>query len=169
MRRSSRPRPTGINRSLIVIARAEDPASESKLRRSGADHVILPAAIGAQRIASLITRPSAEDLLSQRDGRRGALDEELEQLGLRVEELRIPAQSPLVGQSIRAIEIGGNHGFLIVGLRRESGEVRVNPDDDEPLRGGDTVVVLGHANDLPELRRRYELEREVFYRGARVH
>jgi voltage-gated potassium channel len=159
---------TGMNRHLIVIARAEDPASESKLRRSGAEHVILPAAIGAHRIANLITRPSAEDLLTSRSGIRGDLGDELAQLGLRVEELRLPASSPLVGQPIRAIEIGGNHGFLIVGLRRADGTVQVNPADDEKLIGGDTVIVVGHADDLPELRRRYELEREVYYRGARI-
>ena len=66
---------------------------------------------------------------------------------------------------MRAIEIGGNHGFLIVGLRRADSSVIVNPGDDEILREGDTVIVLGHANDLPELRRRYELERTTYYRG----
>jgi voltage-gated potassium channel len=158
---------TGINRHLVVIARAEDPASETKLRRSGAEHVILPAAIGADRIANLITRPTAEDLLTRREGIHGDLGAELGRLGLRVEELRLPASSSLVDQPLRALEIGGNHGFLIVGLRRADGAVEVNPGDDERLRGGDTVIVLGHANDLPELRRRYELERQVFYRGAR--
>jgi len=157
---------TGMNRSVIVISRAEDPASESKLRRSGADHVILPAAIGAHRIANLITRPTAEDFLSRRDGSKSDLDDELSQLGLKVEQLRIPGTSPLVGHPIRAIEIGGNHGFLIVGLRREDGQVQVNPDDDEILRNGDTLIVLGHANDLPALRRRYEFQREIMYRGA---
>jgi voltage-gated potassium channel len=159
---------TGINRHLIVIARAEDPASESKLRRSGAEHVILPAAIGAHRIANLITRPSAEDLLTRREGIRGDLGDDLAQLGLQVEELRLPTGSPLVGGPIRAIEIGGNHGFLIVGLRRADGRVEINPGDEQKLHEGDTVIVLGHAHDLPELRRRYELEREVYYRGARV-
>lgn len=54
---------------------------------------------------------------------------------------------------MRAIEIGGNHGFLIVGLRRANGTVQVNPSDEEVLREGDTVIVLGHAGDLPALRR----------------
>lgn len=159
---------TGLKRSLVVIARAEDPSSESKLRRSGADHVILPAAIGADRIANLVTRPSAEDLLTRGEGLRGALGESLSELGLQVEELRLPAGSPLVGRPVRAIEIGGNHGFLIVALRRADDQVLVNPGDDETLRSGDTVIVVGHADDLPELRRRYELERQVFYRGARI-
>lgn len=159
---------TGINRHVVVIARAEDPASESKLQRSGADHVILPAAIGAQRIANLITQPSAEALLASGSSLRSDLGDELAGMGLRIEEMRLPSSSPLVGQPLRAIEIGGNHGFLIVGLRHADGSVSINPEDDEVLRNGDTVIVLGHTGDLPALRQRYELERPVYYRGARV-
>lgn len=158
---------TGITRHLIVIARAEDPASESKLIRSGADHVILPAAIGADRIANLITRPSAQEILGG-EGLRLELGEELGQLGLRIEELTLPQSSPLIGKPVRMIEVGGNHGFLIVGLVHPGGEVDVNPEDSVLLREGDKVIVMGHSDDLPELRRRYELSREVFYRGARV-
>lgn len=159
---------TGINGELSVIARAEDPASASKLTRSGAEHVILPAAIGADRIANLITRPSAEQLLRGGDGLRVDLGDQLGQLGLRIEELTLPAGSALIGKPLRAIEIGGNHGFLIVGLVRADGRVEVNPEEEETLSPGDKVIVLGHAEDLPELRRRYALAREVIYRGVRV-
>lgn len=69
---------------------------------------------------------------------------------------------------VRAIEVGGNHGFLILGLRRADGRRQLNPSDEETLAEGDTAIVLGHADDLPKLRRRYELERQHFYRGARV-
>jgi len=158
----------GLNRSVLVTARAEDPTSESKLRRSGASNVVLPAAIGAQRIANLITRPTAADFLTQRSGLRGDLSDELAQIGLQVEELSLPAGGPLTGRPVSTIEVGGNHGFLIVGLRRSDGEVLANPGDDEVLADGDTVIVLGHKNDLPELRRRYELTRETYYRGVRV-
>ena len=159
---------TGINAQLSVIARAEDPASESKLVRSGADHVILPAAIGADRIANLITRPSAEQLLQGGEGLRVDLGEQLGQLGLRIEELTLPRSSPLIGRPVRAIEIGGNHGFLIVGIVRANGQTIVNPEEDETLGAGDKVIVLGHSDDLPELRRRYELASPVIYRGVRM-
>jgi len=159
---------TGIRPDLSVIARAEDPASEAKLVRSGARHVILPAAIGADRIAQLVMRPSAEELLRGSEGLRRDLGEQLGQLGLQIEELKLPAGSSLVGKAIRAIEVGGNHGFLIVGLVHADGSVTVNPDEQTALRAGDEVIVMGHADDLPKLRRRYELAHEVYYRGARV-
>lgn len=159
---------TDLSRNVLVIARAEDPASESKLRRSGAEHVILPAAIGAERIGSLIMRPTVEGFLASHGELRGGLGEEIAKIGLRMEELTLPPGCPLSGRTIDTIEIGGNHGFLIVGLRRADGTVTVDPDDDTTLFDGDTVIVVGHSNDLPELRRRYELKREVYYRGARL-
>jgi voltage-gated potassium channel len=139
---------TGITRHLIVIARAEDPASEKKLMRSGADHVILPAAIGADRIANLITRPSAQEILAGGERLRLDLGEELEQLGLRIEELTLPSSSSLIGKPVRMIEIGGNHGFLIVGLVHPGGEVDVNPDDGVLLREGDKVTETSTREQL---------------------
>ena len=38
----------------------------------------------------------------------------------------------------------------------------------QTIKKGDKVIVLGHSDDLPELRRRYELAREVIYRGVRM-
>jgi len=149
-------------------SRLAHPSSESKLVRSGATQVVLPAAIGADRIASLIVRPSAESLLQHSSQTGLDLGQDLEQLGLRMEELSILPGSPLIDRPVREIEIGGNHGFLIVGLRHADGSVDVNPAESALLGEGDTVVVVGHADDLPELRRRYETRRDVMYRGVRV-
>ena len=40
--------------TLVIIARAEGPSTTKKLRQAGADHVVMPAAIGAHRIVSLL-------------------------------------------------------------------------------------------------------------------
>ena len=42
---------------LRIIARAEQPSAEIKLRRAGADNVVCSQIIGASRIAHLIARP----------------------------------------------------------------------------------------------------------------
>jgi len=47
--------------SIRVIARAESPCTEKKLLRSGASSVVMPAAIGAVRIAQLATAVNVED------------------------------------------------------------------------------------------------------------
>lgn len=158
---------TGMNRSIEVIARAEDPASESKLRRSGATMVIMPAAIGAERIANLVTRPSAAELLRQGE-HRSDLRDELSHLGLAMEEFQVVPGSSLAGQTVDSIEVHGNRGFLLLGVRNAAGRVVVNPAGEERLVEGDTVIVLGHTSDLPQLRKRYALARGNTYRDGRL-
>lgn len=46
--------------SINIIARAECPSTERKLLRGGADDVVMPAAIGAIRIAQLATQAAAD-------------------------------------------------------------------------------------------------------------
>lgn len=152
---------------VTIVSRAEDPASESKLLRGGATSVVLPAAIGARRIGQLITRPGVEDVLARSSGHR-ELETQVELLGLRLEDLVIREGARLVGRPVGTIEVRGNRGFLIVALRRKDGGVTTNPDPDVVLAAGDTVIVLGHEDDLPELRARYDLLRQVSYRGARA-
>lgn len=155
-----------LNPGLEIIARAEDPATERKLLRSGATRVVLPAAIGAVRIAHLLVRSSAESLLEEA-GTRASLNEELNQIGLQFDELRIPKGSPLDGHTLADIEVKGHRGFLIVALRKVGGEMLLNPGGDTPLAADDTVIVVGHRDDLPKLVQRYTLKREIQYRGTR--
>lgn len=152
---------------VTIVARAEDPATESKLVRSGATSVVLPASIGAKRIAHLVTRPGTEEILGQSD-HHAELDEQIRLLGLRLEDLKIRDDSPLVGRTVADIEVHGNRGFLIVALRRADGRILTNPAADTPLAAADTVVIVGQEEDLPVLRARYDLLREVKYRGASV-
>ena len=43
-----------LNKQMQIIARGEAPSTERKLTHAGADKVILPTHIGAERIAELI-------------------------------------------------------------------------------------------------------------------
>ncbi len=47
---------------LVIVSRAENPSTPNKLRQAGADHIVMPAAIGAHRIVSLLTNPGAVKL-----------------------------------------------------------------------------------------------------------
>lgn len=51
--------------SIQIIARAESPCTERKLLRGGASHVVMPAAIGAVRIAQLATAHSDDITLPE--------------------------------------------------------------------------------------------------------
>ena len=67
-----------LNTTLNIIARAEQPSTQKKLLQAGANHVVLPAAIGAQRMAAMVTHPSAVDFLELVAG-KGRLDVEIDE------------------------------------------------------------------------------------------
>ena len=151
-----------LNPTIEIIARAEAPSTEKKLRRSGATQVVLPALIGATKIAHMITCPSAGDLLVAATGRMN-LGEDLKKLDLELTEVDIETRSPLVGQAVATIELGG--GFVLVAVKKPDNSVVLHPRGDYVLSAGDVVVTLGHRDAVPRLAAR-AARSAVTYRGG---
>lgn len=128
-----------LNDRLQIIARGELPSTQKKLLQAGATRVVLPAAIGALRIASMITKPSTVELMELFAGR--ALDVE-------VDELRIEATCPLNGRTVREAETRRVHGLLVVAVKRADGSMTFNPDADFTFAIGDTIIVMGKPQDI---------------------
>ena len=56
-----------LNPDLVLVARAADPHSESKLRRVGVQHVVSPYALSGQRMAVNSLRPLSGEGVSSPD------------------------------------------------------------------------------------------------------
>jgi voltage-gated potassium channel len=128
-----------------IIARAEQPTTQKKLRQAGADHVILPALIGAHRIVSLLTNPSAvefAELVTQRSS-----------LAIEMDDIPILDASPLRDQTLRNADIGRRTGVIVIAVKRADGRVEFPPSGDEPLSQGDSIVVLGRRSNLDQFRK----------------
>jgi voltage-gated potassium channel len=156
-----------MNPNLIILARGEYPSTEKKLKLAGADHVIMPASIGAERMAQMITHPAAMDFLNQDDGRH-TLNELLAQIDVYMDELTISSDSPLAGKTVSDMEVRGKGGFLVVALRKPDGTTIVHPQHEMLLAAGDTVILMGHRGDLPQFAQKYVLRRDIRYRGAKM-
>lgn len=151
-----------MNPSLVIIARGENRRTEGKLRTCGADQVVMPTDIGASKMAQLIVRPTAEQVLEQM---ATSGDVDLVHLGLELDELELGADSPWVNRMIGEIEVRGAHSYLIVGVRTTDGTMHMHPSADLRLAIGDSVVVLGYHDDIPTLGARVT-PRTVTYRGV---
>jgi voltage-gated potassium channel len=154
-----------LNPSLRILARGELPSTEKKLHLAGADQVVLPASISAQRIAYMITHPVSLNFLSQDDGRQ-TLNELLSQVDVQVEELAIVPDSPVVGATIGDIEVRGKGTFIVVALKRIDGSTMIHPDQSAQLNAGDIVIVMGHRGDIPRLVQRYVVDSRIRYRKS---
>lgn len=157
----------GLNPNLVIVARGEFPSTEKKLLLAGADQVVSPAAIGAQRIAQIINHPAALNFLAEDEGRSN-LNELLARIDVKLDELVIEADSPLVDRTVGDIEVRGRGTFIVVALCIANGETLIHPPHEQPLRAGDTVIVMGHQGDIPRFARHYALKRQLRYRGVQI-
>ncbi len=130
--------------SVEIIARAEQPSTVKKLRQAGANHVVLPSSIGAHRIASLLTKPSALQF-AELVTRRASLE-------IQLEEFRVHEASVLRSKTLREADIGRRTGAMVIALKWADGTVEFPAASDRPLEVGDVLVVLGRAANLDHFR-----------------
>ena len=130
--------------AVTIIARAELPSSQKKLLQAGANHVILTAAIGARRIASLLRSPNTVEFVE--------LVTKQSELDLEIQEIPIRAGDGLDGRSLRLADIGRRTGVMVIAIKRASGPVEFPPSGDDPLLTGDSIILLGRREQLDQFR-----------------
>ncbi|MCK5909316.1 MAG: potassium channel protein [Caulobacter sp.] len=136
-----------LNSKLEIIARGERPTTERKLMQAGADRVVMPAHIGAERIAEMILYPRLAHFLRGSEPKGDGTDEGLAKLGL---DLRVITAPPNLGSrkaTIRELERRGG-GVLIVRIERADGTVIESPSPSEIIRTGDALAVVSKSGRL---------------------
>ncbi len=134
-----------LNPGIRVISRANDGATEAKLRRAGVEGVICPLQIAGSRIASMLLHPATTGFLDIVT-RRGS-DE------LRIQDLPIREGSPLAGLTIQSADIRAKSGSMVLGIRRRGGQSELNPPPTSSINPGDRLIVLGTKTQLSILER----------------
>ena len=79
--------------------------------------------------------------------------------------VRIPLESQLSGDTLERSRLGDAFDFRLLALFRD-GDLSVMPEPDQPLRGGDILLIQGRQQDLDVLRGLQELEVQ---RGGHAH
>ncbi|MDE2562617.1 MAG: NAD-binding protein [Sphingomonadales bacterium] len=130
-----------LNPDIHIIARGEAPTTENKLYHAGADKVVLPTHIGAERIAEIILYPASESYFAQ-SGPMRTMKRDLHDLGLELEVVRVAEGGALTGATVGSAEQHGRGGFFVVQIERTDGVVIQHPGDDVKIESGDAVVLL---------------------------
>lgn len=125
-----------MSSTLCILARAEHPATEKKLRQAGANEVILPALSGGLQLAHRIIRPN---LLSVLESDTTAIRGDLEELGVGLEESTVSEH--FAGQPLsRYLSAQGQ--FLVLAIRHPDGTSIQHPAPHTPLQSGDRITSL---------------------------
>jgi Trk K+ transport system NAD-binding subunit len=144
-----------INPDLDIIARGELPSTESKLLQAGANTVVLPAHIGAERVAELILYRKTAALIRGSDQMK-EFERNLLSLGLDIDIVVAAAGSPVVGMTVEIIERQAQGGFLVIQVNRKDGETITRPDKNVVIQAGDGVFVLGRGGSVQTLSELFE-------------
>lgn len=143
-----------LNANLTIIARGEAAATERKLLQAGADRVVMPTHIGAERIAEIILYPELSSSIRAPQREASA---SLRQLGLELEVVIAEDGAPFAGCTVTEIEQSAGHGFLVLAVQAPGAPPMdgLPPNTRVPPGSGGTVVVrAGHGVALEGFRAR---------------
>jgi len=134
-----------MNPDLLIITRASNDNSDKKLRRAGADNVIMPDKIGGAHMASLVIKPDVIEFMDYVMG-QGSISINLEEITFS----NLPDE--LKNKSIKDLMIREKSGANIVGFRTPEGEYVINPSEDTIITKSSKVFVLGTIEQIDAFR-----------------
>jgi voltage-gated potassium channel len=134
-----------LNPNLSIVARGELSSTESKLLQAGADKVVLPTHIGAERIAEVILYEESARFIEGLERSHG-FQRILHNFGIELEVVTAAPQSPAVRMTVSAIERQAKGAFFIIQINRRDGDVFTSPPATTVVGEGDGVVLIGRPN-----------------------
>jgi voltage-gated potassium channel Kch len=153
-----------LNPGLLIVARGELPSTENKLLQAGADKVVLPTHIGAERIAELLLYQESARFIEGLEKSHG-FQRVLHNFGMELEVVTAAPHSPAVNMSVAAIERQARGAFFIVQINRRDGDVHTAPPATTAVREGDGVVLIGRPNRSAILTSLFEARTRAGVRG----
>ena len=133
----------GMNPKLKIISRASDESSELKLKRAGADNVIMPDKIGGTHMASLVVKPDVLEFL----------DFITEHVHIKLEEIPFSSLPEFLQyQNISELIKRNVSGTNLIGIKTAGGQYMINPSPDLAMEPGAKLFVLGTQEQVMQLR-----------------
>jgi len=129
-----------MNPGLFIVARANTEGAEAKLSHAGANRVVSPYTNAGRRIAELAVRPHVADYID------AALSHG--NLTFSLEDIEIPAGSPLIGRTVGALRADG---AVTLAILRHDGAYEPNPPETRVLAQDERVIASGSTEALARL------------------
>jgi voltage-gated potassium channel len=142
-----------LNKNLLIISRASDDRTESKLKIAGANNVILPDKVGGSHMASLFTTPDLMEFLDH-ISMMGPDETTL----VEIQFNNLPRN--FEHKSIIEIEKAYRTGSRIIGFKTVENRIIVNPSPDTELVLGSKLFVLGNASQIKKLKAALNIDGE---------
>jgi len=140
----------GLNDAIKIVARAEKPETEDKLKRAGANKVINPSSMAGIHIAKGIANPLTVHYID-------TVLYGMEQSFV-IEEIAVGKGSILASKSLLESDVRNQFDVTILAILR-NGDVIHNPTGQEKLREHDMIIVFGSVEKLGQFEKELQSKR----------
>lgn len=138
-----------LNPNIRIISRASHASSTQKLKKAGADNVIMPDLIGGTHMATLVSKPDVVEFIDFLSGEGGESihieSVEYEQLPDRVKN-----------KSLLEIMAWRPSGVNCIGIKDKIGKFIINPSQETIIEQGMKVIVLGTSQQISKMKNQLE-------------
>ncbi|MBI9035304.1 MAG: NAD-binding protein [Bacteroidales bacterium] len=134
-----------LNPGLRIISRASSESAEKKLRMAGVDNIVLPEKVGGAHMAKLVTRADIVEFLEHLSI---SGDDPTSLIELECHEMH----EGWMQKSIYEVGIRKKTGANIIGIKKATGELRINPLPDTKLVPNSKLFVLGTVEQIDSMR-----------------
>ncbi|HYF29847.1 MAG TPA: potassium channel protein [Chitinophagaceae bacterium] len=134
-----------LNPRIQIISRASDNSSVLKLKKAGADSVIMPDKIGGTHMATLISKPDVIEFIDYLSGEEG---ESISMESVRYEQLPRELRDRPLSEIMRWKRTGVN----CIGVKTIEGKYVINPPEQILITKGMKVMVLGTRQQIQEMK-----------------
>lgn len=133
-----------LNPELFILVRANQKKNRRRILNAGADKVISPYDIGAERMANVILRPNVEqfiETMTRDDNQDHTFD-----------EVMVNEGSALADKTLQEVNIRSTYEVLIIAINSSDGKTRFNPKSTDKICTGDSLILLGDVKKIKAFR-----------------
>lgn len=140
-----------LNPTIQIISRASDSNTSPKLKKAGADSVIMPDKIGGTHMATLVSKPDVIEFIDYLSGEEG---ESIHIESVSFEQLPVDIR----GKTLQEIMSWKKTGVNCIGIKDLDGKFVINPPETIQVSTGMKVLVLGTKHQIQSMKHNIEDE-----------
>ena len=134
-----------MNNTIQIISRASDYSSILKLKKAGANNVIMPDRIGGTHMATLVSKPDVVEFIDFLSGEEG---EPIHIESVAYEHL----PDEVKDKSLKDVMNWQKTGVNCIGIKNAEGKFLINPPDEIVIEKGMRLIVLGTKRQIDEMK-----------------
>jgi len=137
-----------LNPKLKIVARASNETAISKLKRAGANQVVLPHIIGGRKMANIITRPTLIEFIDTITG-QGNPD-------IHLEDIACGDYTLLLDKTLGELQIRTRTGVVVIGKKHKNNLLELDLHANSKIVEGDRLYLLGNREQIKTFKEIYK-------------